>query len=124
MTLAERRNPAAMFAGDEKEAEKCAVVPVLRKSAASVDAIGEREAKWTRSPCPSMVSPVFSPPVADAAEQARRSKERTGTHASPRPLPVCDSQSEDAPPVAPVGESRADRPAGRAGAGWDNSAPS
>jgi len=91
VTSVERRDPAAMSAGDEQEAERRAVVPMPRKRAASVDAIGEWEAKRTRSPRPSVVSPVSSPPTADAAEQAGWSEERAGTRASPGLVPALDS---------------------------------
>ena len=46
VTSAQRRDPAAMSAGDEQEADGRAEVPVLRKHAVSADAIGEQEAKW------------------------------------------------------------------------------
>ena len=105
VTLAQHRDPVAASAGDEQEVEWCMVVPAPRKSAASIDAIGEQEAKRTRSPCPLVASPVPSPPAADVAEQAGRSEERIGTHASLRPLPARDSQLEDAPPAALVGKS-------------------
>ena len=81
VTSAERRDPAAMSAGDEQEAERRAVVPVPRKRVASADAIVEREAKRTRSPCPLVASLVSSPAAADAAEQSGRFEERTGTRA-------------------------------------------
>jgi len=68
VTSAEHRDPAAMSAGDEQEAERRAVVPMPRKRAASADAIGEREAKQTRSPCPLAAAWVPSPPVVDVAE--------------------------------------------------------
>ena len=104
VTSVERRDPTAMSAGDEQEAERRAVVPMPRKRAASADAIGEREAKWTWSPCPLVASLVSSPPAADAAEQAERSEERTGTRASLGPVPARDSQPEDAPPTMDVVE--------------------
>jgi len=75
VTSAEHRGPTAMSTGDEQEAERRTEVPVLRKRAVSVDAIGEWEAKRTRSSHPSVASPVSSPPAAGVAEQARRSKE-------------------------------------------------
>ena len=43
MTLVERRDPAAMSAEDEQEAERRAAVPVPRKRAVSTDTVGERE---------------------------------------------------------------------------------
>ena len=55
------------------------MVLVLRKRAASAVAIGEWEAKQTRSPCPLVASPVSSTPAADAAEQAGRSEEWADT---------------------------------------------
>jgi len=79
MTLAVRRDPAAMSAGDEQEAERHVVVPVLRKRAASADTVDEWEAKRTWSPRPSVASPVSSPPAAGVTEQARRSEERACT---------------------------------------------
>ena len=99
VTLAERRDPTTTSAGDEQEAERRAVVPMPRKHAASTDAVGEWEAKRTRSPRPSVASPVSSPPTADAAEQAGWSEERTGTHASPGSVPTRDSQPKEAPPA-------------------------
>ena len=102
VTLAERHDPAAMSTSDEQEMKRHAVVPLPRKRAASADAVGEREAKRTRSPRPSVVSLVSSPPTADAAEQARWSEELASTRVSPGPAPVRDSQREDAPPAAPV----------------------
>ena len=41
VTLAVCRDPTAMSAGDEQEAERRIVVPVLRKHAVSADAVGE-----------------------------------------------------------------------------------
>ena len=52
VTSVEHRDPAAMSAGDEQEAEGCAEVPALRKRAASANTVGEREAKRTWSPRP------------------------------------------------------------------------
>ena len=100
MTSVERRDPAAMSAGDEQEAERRTVFPVPRKRAASTDAIGKWEAKRTWSPVPLVASPVPSPTAADTAEQAGWSEERTGTRASPGPVPTRDSQSGEASPVA------------------------
>ena len=68
VTSVERRDPTAMSAGDEQEVERRAVVPMPRKRVASTDAVGEWEAKRTRSPRPSVASPVSSPPAADAVE--------------------------------------------------------
>ena len=91
VTSAEHRDPAAMSAGDEQEAERRAVVPTPRKRAVSADAISEREAKETRSQRPLVALLIPSPPAADAAEQAGRSEERAGTRASPGPVPARDS---------------------------------
>ena len=82
------------------------MVPSPRKHAASVDAIGKWEVKRTRSPRPSVASPVSSPPTADAAEQAGRFEEHSGTRASPGLVPARDSQLEDALPAAPAEASR------------------
>ena len=46
-TSAERRDPAAASAGDEREVERRGNVPMPRKHATSSDAVGEREAKRT-----------------------------------------------------------------------------
>ena len=100
VTSMERRDPAATSAGDEQEATWRAVVPTLRKHAARVDAVGEREAKRTWSPRPLAVAAVPSLPMADAAKQAGRSKERTSTCASPGPVPTRGSQPGEAPPAA------------------------
>ena len=91
VTSTERRDPTAMLAGGEQEAERHAVVPVLRKRAVSADAVGGQAAKRTRSLRPLGVSSVPSPPVGDAAEQVGQSKECTGTCASPGPAPTRDS---------------------------------
>ena len=77
-TSAVRRDPAAMFAEEEQEVARRTEVPTSRKCAASADAIGERESKRIRSSRPLGASPVPSHPPTDAAEQARRSEERTG----------------------------------------------
>lgn len=100
VTTAEHRDPTATSAGDEQEAARRVVVSAPRKRAASADAVGERAAKRTRSPRPLVASSVPSPPVADAAEQVRRSEERTGTCASPGPVTTRDSQPREAPPAA------------------------
>ena len=105
LTSAERRDPAATSAGDEQEAERRAVDPVPRKRAVSTDAIGEWEAKWARSPHPSVASPVSSPLAADTAEQVGQSKEQACTRASSGLVPACDSQPKDALFAAPVGAS-------------------
>ena len=106
VTSAMRRDPTAMFAGNEQEVERRAVVPMLRKRVASTDANGEREAKRTRSPRPLVASPVSSPPTVDTAEQARRCEEQACTYASPGPVLMCDLQLEDAPSTASVEASR------------------
>jgi len=90
VTSAEHHDLAAMSAGNEQEVERRAVVPVLRKRAASADAIGERLAKRMRSSRPLVVSPVSSPPTVDVAEQVGRSKEQASTRALPRPVPAHD----------------------------------
>ena len=108
MTSAERRDPTAMSAGNEQEAKRHTEVLMLRKHATSADTIGEQEPKWTRSPRPSVASPVSTPPVAGAAEQARRSEERACTRTSSGPVIVHDSQQTDAPPNASVRVSRAE----------------
>ena len=41
VTLAERHDPTMMSIGDEQKAERRAVVPMLRKRAASTDAVGK-----------------------------------------------------------------------------------
>jgi len=91
VTSTERHDPAATSAGNEQEAERRAMVPVLRKRAASVDATGEWEAKRTRSTRPSVASSVSSPPTAGVAEQAWWSEEQACTRASPGLVPACDS---------------------------------
>ena len=68
VTSAEHDDPTAMSTGDEQEAERRSEVPMPRKRAASADAIGEREAKRTRSSRPSVAPPVSSPPAAGMAE--------------------------------------------------------
>ena len=88
VTSVERRDPMAMFAGDEQEAAWCVVASAPRKHAVSADVIGERATKRTRSPRPLAASSVPSPPMADMAEQAGRSEERTGTFASPGLAPT------------------------------------
>ena len=90
-TLVEHRDPTTVSGGGEREAERHGDVPVPRKRAWSADAVGEREAKRTRSSCPSVASLVSSPPIAGVAEQARRSEERACTRALPELVPACDS---------------------------------
>ena len=59
-TSAECRDPVAASASCKQEAERHCNVSTPRKRAASVDAVGEREAKRTWSPRPSVASPVSS----------------------------------------------------------------
>ena len=88
VTSVERRDPVATSAGEEQEAARHAEVLASRKRAASVDAVGGRAAKRTRSPRPSVASPVPSLLVADVAERAGWSEERTGTRAPMGPVPT------------------------------------
>ena len=67
LTSAEHCDPTAVSAGGEPEAERRGDVPGPRKRAASADAVGEREAKRTRSPRPSKASPASSPSDVGAA---------------------------------------------------------
>ena len=90
-TSMEHRDPTAMFAEGEREAERCDDVPMSRKCAVSADAIAEWDAKRTWSPHPSVASLVSSPPIVDMAERARQSEERACTHASLGPVPAHDS---------------------------------
>ncbi|XP_066375092.1 protein gar2-like [Miscanthus floridulus] len=99
VTSVERRDPTTMSASDEQEAARRAVASAVRKRTASANAIGERAAKRTRSPCPLVASSVPSPLVADAAEQAGRSEEQTGTCASLGQVTTRDSQPGEAPPA-------------------------
>ena len=69
VTSAVCHDPTATSAGEEQDAARCAVVPVSWKHAVSADAVGECATKQTRSPCPSMVSPVPSSPAADAVSE-------------------------------------------------------
>ena len=71
VTSAEHCDPAATSAGEEQEAARRVVVPAPRKRAASVDTVGEQEAKWTRSLRPLVASPVPSRAAADAAGRSR-----------------------------------------------------
>ena len=98
-TSAERRDPAATSAGEEQEAARRAEVPAARKRAASADAVGERAVKWTQSLHLSAVSPIPLSPVADAAEGAGRSEERTGARAATLLVPMSDLQPEEGPPT-------------------------
>ena len=85
-TLVERHDPMVVSAGGEQEAERRGDVPVLRKRAASADTVDEREAKRTRSPRPSEVSPASSPPAVGATEQARQLEEQARTRVSSGPM--------------------------------------
>jgi len=99
VTSVVHRDPTATSAGEEQEAARRVEVPTSRKCAASVDAVGRHAAKRTRSPRPSVVSPVPSSPVADAAEQAGWPEERTGACAAMGPVLMPDSQLEEALPA-------------------------
>ena len=90
VTSAVRRDPAAASVGGEQEAARRAAVPTSRKRAASADVAGERSVKRTRSPRPQAAWPVSSSSVADVAERAGWSEERTGAHAVTRPVPTRD----------------------------------
>ena len=100
VTSVERCGPATTSAGGQQEAARRAPVPTSRKHAASADIVGERAAKRTRSPRPSIVSLVPSPPVVDVAEQGGRSEERTGTRSSTGSVTACDLQPGTALPAA------------------------
>ena len=63
VTSVERRKPAATSTSGGRDAERRGDVPAPRKRAARSDAVDEREAKRTRSPCSSEVSPALSPPA-------------------------------------------------------------
>ena len=102
VTSAERRDPTAMSAGEEHEATRHAVVPALRKCAASTDIVSEREAKRTWSPLHSEASPVLSSPAIGVAGQARWSKERARTRTSSGLATARDPPWEDILPAAPV----------------------
>ena len=99
VTSAVRHDPMATSAGEGQEATRRAEVPASRKRAASVDAIGKRAAKRTRSPRLSAVSPVPLSPMADAAGGAERSEEQAGACAATGPVPTPDLQPEEAPPA-------------------------
>ena len=101
VTSAERHDPTATTVGEEQEAT---AIPALRKCAASMDAIGGRAAKRTRSPRPLAVSPVPSSLMADAVEQAGLSEERTCPCASPGPMPMCDLRPGETLPAMDVVE--------------------
>ena len=88
VTSMKHRDPTAMSAGGEQEAERRGDVPMSRKHAVSADTAGEQEVKRARSPCPLVASLVSSPPAAGAAKQARRSEERSCTCVSPGPVPA------------------------------------
>ena len=95
VTSVERRDPAAMSAGDEREATRRAVASMLRKHAASADTVGEQAAKWMRSPRPL----AAASPVGDAANQVGWSEERAGTCALSGPVPMRNSQPGEVPPT-------------------------
>ena len=90
-TSAKRCDPVVASTGGEQEAERRNDVPTPRKQAASMDSIGEREAKQTQSPRPSVASPVLSPPTMGTTEQARWSEELACTRASLGPMLAHDS---------------------------------
>ena len=113
------REPTAVSAGGEREAERRGDVPTPRKRAVSTDAIDEREAKRTRSLRPSEASPALSPPALGVVDQARRLEERARTRASSGLGPAHDPQPGDAPPAASVGVPQA---SGR-GDAWANREP-
>jgi len=88
VTSVGRRNPAATSAGEEQEATRRAEVLASRKRVASADVISEWAVKWMLSPRPLVALPVPSSPVADVAERAGWSEERTGTRAPMGPVPT------------------------------------
>ena len=90
VTSVEPHDPMAMSAGGEQEAERHSDVPTPRKDATSSDAIGERQAKRTRLPCPSEASSALPPPTPGMAVQAGRSEERVRTPTSSGPAPARD----------------------------------
>ena len=63
VTSVERRKPTATSAGGGREAERCGDTPAPRKRAVSLNAVGEREAKRMRSPCPLEASLALPPPA-------------------------------------------------------------
>ena len=75
VTLVECHEPMATSAASGREVERRGDVPAPRKHVMSLDAVNEREAKWTRSPRSSEASPALSPPTPSVAGQARRSEE-------------------------------------------------
>ena len=62
-TSVECREPTVASISGEREVERRGDVPMTRKRATSLDAIGEWGAKRMRSPRPSEVSPASSPPA-------------------------------------------------------------
>jgi len=78
VTSVVRRGPTAAAVGEEQGAMRRVEVPALRQHAASVNTIGERAVKRTRSPPPSVVPPVPLLPAPDAAERSGRSEEQSG----------------------------------------------
>ena len=91
VTSVVHHDPVATSVGEEQEAAWRVEVPASWKRAASVDAIGERVLKRMRSPRPSVVPPVPSPPAADAAGRAERFEERTGARVVTGSVPMPDS---------------------------------
>ena len=83
---------------------RCAEIITSRKHVASADVVGEQAAKQTRSPRPSVASLVPSSPVADVAERAGQSKERTSPCAPMGLVPMPGSQPEEALPAVGVVE--------------------
>jgi len=67
VSLVERHEPVAASAGGRWEAKRRGDVPAQRKRTVSLDAIGELEAKWTRSPRPLEASLALSPPAPGTA---------------------------------------------------------
>jgi len=107
MTSVERREPTTMSTSGGQVAERGDDIPAPRKCTASLDAIGERKAKRTRSPRPSEASSASSPPAVGATGQAKRLEERARTRGSLGPVSVHGRQPEDAPPAAPIDVPRA-----------------
>ena len=62
-TSVEHREPVTMSTGSEREVERHDDVPKPRKRAASSNAVGEWEVKWTRSPRSLEASSALSPPA-------------------------------------------------------------
>jgi hypothetical protein len=85
-TSVARHEPTATPTSGGRDTERRDDALAPRKHATSSNAVGEREAKQTRSPCPS--------------------KERARTRASLGPPPVRDPQWGNTPPAAPVSAPR------------------